>query len=175
MDEQNLADWVSRLDALTYYELFDVDASCDLETIQRAFVAFAASFHPDQHRGRVPHEREMVLAIFKRGTEAHRVLTDPVLRGEYDDFVRRGATRLPEASRPRLGSGGSIPPPAPTRLADKTRMPSAKPFVERAEQFFERGDAKQAKLQLAIAMNIDRGNPALEGFMAEIEKRMRAW
>ena len=39
----------------------------------------------------------------------------------------------------------------------------------RAEELFKKGDPKQAKIQLVLAIHMDQNNPALETFLKEIE------
>jgi curved DNA-binding protein CbpA len=166
MDWDNIQQWLAVLDSLSYYELLRVHPSAGADDLKGAFYAFATDFHPDAHAARPRHERDAISAIFKRGNEAYRVLANPVLRARYDEALAQGEVRpqtllsvAPEAERI------SQPPKA----NDRARHPNARPFVMRAEELFEKGDPKQAKIQLTLAMHLDRGNPALETFLKEIE------
>ena len=68
MDSTNFVD---------YYELLQVSANADDDTIQRVFRHLAKKYHPD-HRDAPDDER------FRRLVVAHRILTDPEARADYD-------------------------------------------------------------------------------------------
>ncbi len=168
MDWEFIAQWIEVLDSLSYYEIFRVEQNVGADDLKAAFYAFASDFHPDAHTGRPRQERDAIAHIFKRGNEAYRVLANPNLRGRYDDALAQGDVR-PQ----HLLSLGSAPTesmaPPPPKGADRMRNPSARPFVMRAEELFKKGDPKQAKIQLVLAIHMDRGNPALDGFLKEID------
>lgn len=166
-----LTAWTAALDELSYYALLGVGEDGSFDDVRSAFHRFAERFHPDAHTGRSEEERAMVGRIFRRGAEAHRVLTDPLLRARYDDALRHGNVRPEELVVERGDVGRSVAPPgAATRLLDQLRSPGARPFVARALELVKNGDPKQAKLQLVMAMHIDPRNPALEAYADELER-----
>lgn len=174
MDRDALAQWLAALDRVSYYELLSVPPSANYDELQEAFHRFADDFHPDAHLGRPADEREAIATIFKRGAEAYRVLSDLPSRASYDEGLARGVLRADPSSRSSSrtraasasGAGGG-------RLIDRVRTQAAKPFVVRAEELAKKGDAKQAKLQLVLAMHLDPGNEALERFAKELEDAAR--
>jgi curved DNA-binding protein CbpA len=179
MDAMAIRQWLAALDAISYYELFRVPKDATFDAVRVAFHAFAESFHPDVHGWRHPGEQAAIGYIFKRGTEAYRVLSDPLLRARYDEALANGILR-PESlivdlegpkGRP---SSGSLAPAGPQRLIDKVRAPGARPFVLRAEELLKKGDPKQAKIQLVMAMHMDAKNPALEAFGKELDEAIKA-
>jgi curved DNA-binding protein CbpA len=159
---------------VSYYDLFGIERQATHDELRTAFHAFAATFHPDVHRGRHPTEQEAIGRIYRRGTEAWRVLSDDALRARYDEALSKGILR-PENLIVEMDGGG--PPGAPggppsitpKRRVDQLRSPGARPFVLRAEELLKNGDPKQAKIQLVMAMHMDRGNPALEAFAKELD------
>ena len=166
MDWDVIQQWLAVLDSLSYYELLRTRNEAGADELKAAFYAFATDFHPDAHAGRPRHEREAIGVIFKRGNEAYRVLGNPALRARYDQALAQGDVR-PQGLL-------SLAPPAetapqPPKGQDRMRHPNARQFVMRAEELMEKGDPKQAKIQLTLAMHMDRGNPALETFLKEIE------
>ena len=166
MDWEVIAQWLEVLDTLSYYEIFRVEQTATADELKSAFYAFATDFHPDAHAGRPRRERDAIAVIFKRGNEAYRVLGHPGLRARYDEPLARGEVRPQQIL--------SMPPPVETVAAapkgpDRMRNPSARPFVMRAEELHRKGDAKQAKIQLVLAIHMDQNNPALESFLKEIE------
>jgi len=163
------------LDSISYYDLFRAPKAANHDELRAAFHVFADTFHPDAHRWRHPNEQEAIGRIYRRGTEAWRVLSDPSLRMRYDEALANGILRPenlivemegPRSLAPKSGVGG--------RLIDKIRSPGARPFVIRAEELFKKGDPKQAKIQLVMAMHMDRGNSALEAFGKELDAAVSA-
>jgi DnaJ-class molecular chaperone len=171
MDAQALAGWLAVLDKLSYYDLLGVHPKASHDDLRRAFHVFAESFHPDAHHARPPEEKKAVDTIFKRGAEAFRVLSEPHLRAQYDQALTlvadKGSARAAVAQT-RTVSNASIAP-APMRLIDSIKSPGARPFVLRAEELARKNDFKQAKLQLTMALHMERGNPRLEAFAKELD------
>lgn len=173
MDALAIRQWLAALDAISYYDLFRVTQAASHDELRAAFHQFAETFHPDVHRWRHPNEQAAIGIIYRRGTEAYRVLSEPTLRVRYDEALANGILR-PENlvvemdSPPRSLGGGSIAPAA--RLVDKLRAPGARPFVLRAEELAKKGDPKQAKIQLVMAMHMDKGNAALEAYAKELDE-----
>jgi curved DNA-binding protein CbpA len=166
MDWDVIQQWLEVLDSLSYYELLRTPKEATPDQLKASFYAFATDFHPDSHAGRPKHERDAIGHIFKRGNEAYRVLANPALRARYDQALAKGDVR-PQGLL-------SLAPPAetasqPPKANDRMRHPNARQFVLRAEELMEKGDPKQAKIQLTLAMHMDRNNPALETFLKEIE------
>lgn len=180
MDGDAIRQWLAALDSISYYELFRVEKSATHDAVRDAFHAFAESFHPDSHHWRHPTEQAAIGYIFRRGTEAYRVLSDQQLRFRYDEALANGILRpenlIVDADGPR---SHSMAPPNTAgglgnRLSDKVRNPNARPFVLRVEELAKKGDPQQAKLQLVMAMHMDRGNPALEAYAKELDEAIKA-
>lgn len=174
MDADALRGWVESLDAMSYYDIFRVPPGATADAIRDGFHAFAESFHPDAHLGRSPRERAAIAHVFKRGAEAYRVLSDPRLRARYDEALAGGILRPESIVVEADDARRSLAPAGPARLIDKVRAPGARPFVLRAEELLKKGDPKQAKLQLVMAMHMDAKNPALEAFARELDEAVKA-
>lgn len=84
-----------------YYEVLQISPNADAETIRRIYRAHAQRFHPDN---RETGDAEM----FRRISDAHDVLGDPVRRAAYDREHRQSHRREPIAPEP-----AKAPPPAP--------------------------------------------------------------
>jgi DnaJ-class molecular chaperone len=174
MDANAIKQWLVVLDQLTYYDLFRLTPRASYDELKYAFHSFCDTFHPDAHSTRPQWERDAIGKIFRRGTEAYRILSDPELRVRYDQALNGGMAQPQEiilgmqVDRP----SGSLAV-GPQRLIDKLRTPAARPFVLRAEELQKKGDPKQAKIQLVLAMHMDPGNPALETFQKELEEAIQ--
>lgn len=175
MDDDTLFAWMESLDALTYYELLQVDPTATHDDLKRAYHEFAETFHPDGHPGRAADERAALDAIFKRGTEAYSVLSEPTLRARYDAALAHATGEEPaprvHTVPPPAASRSSAPPPP--RLSDGVTSPSARAFVRRAEELVEKGDLKQAKLQMVMATHLDPENELLRDYLRQIEEQMK--
>jgi curved DNA-binding protein CbpA len=165
---EHLEEWVERLDWLTYYQLFGIDDRATEAEVQQAFHAFCDTFHPDRHRGLEPSLYAAVLTVFRRGAEAYGVLTDPALRARYDTELAQ--VRDARAPAPRITVSPSSRPPPPPTLEAAVRVPSARPFAQRAEELVREGDYRQAKLHLVLANHRDPENPALEEALRQLEE-----
>ncbi len=176
MDAVALRQWMAALDEISYYELFRVERTATYDELRAAFHEFAETFHPDAHRWRHPAEQDAIGKIYRRGTEAWRVLSDPALRARYDEALANGILR-PEDLVVEREPPPSLASPASTtggRLVDKIRSPGARPFVLRAEELLKKGDPKQAKIQLVMALHMEKGNSALEAFAKQIDEAIAA-
>jgi len=157
----------------------------EIDTKHRAAAAFRSilrgtprelwshTFHPDRHCARAEAEREGLYAIFKRGTEAHLVLSDAARRGQYDaQLAVRGVDPPPRVtfapvSRPPPGQSSGMP-----SIDDLVHSPGARPFARRADELLRRGDLRQAKLQLVMANHMDPDNEALAAALRDLEAKL---
>lgn len=83
---------MARIDELDYYRLLGVTRDSSQDEIQQAFHAFARRYHPDAHASDAARHARYV-AVFRRGTEAYRVLRSPALRKAYDEKLDQGQLR----------------------------------------------------------------------------------
>jgi DnaJ-class molecular chaperone len=173
MDAGVLDTWLSLLDQLSYYELFRVHPRASQDDLKNAFHAFAADWHPDSHMWRDRAERAKIDAIFKRGTEAYRVLGDPTLRAQYDVALTKGNKRPAELVAAATGAGPASLAPKSVRLIDQLKIAGSRAFVIKAQELEKKGDFRQAKLQLAIALNLEGNNAALEDYAKRLDEKSR--
>jgi curved DNA-binding protein CbpA len=162
-----LARWLVALESMDYYAVLGAPTNVDADALQARYHLFCSNFHPDAHRGRSDEDRAAVRAIYQRGNEAYRVLRDPTQRERYNVGLARGERRLTDLDVQADNRQASVSM-RPQRLEDTIRNPSAKAFARKAEEHLERGELKQAKLTVKMAMSMEPGNPALTAFAARV-------
>lgn len=153
------------LERLDYYTLLRVDRRASTGDIKAAFHRFALKFHPDRHHLEDAQRQSRAHAIYRRGAEGYRVLTDPERRAQYDATLQKGVMRLVETER-------EMPKPKPGELVIKSL--GARPFFQRALEAMKQQDWKTAKLNLSIACTHESDNPQLRAKLNEVEALLKA-
>jgi curved DNA-binding protein CbpA len=171
---------MSDLDQHDYYSLLGVETTATDAELRAAFRKFALRYHPDRFAGAPADKLERATAIYRRGSEAIEVLTDPRQRKAYDAGLAKGELRLtsepsakkadPKSSRSggvrKTGKNQKLPPPT-------IQSPSARAFYGKAVELAKNGDARGAWRALQSAIEHEPGNPILEAALAKIERAMR--
>jgi len=156
------------LDKVDYYTLLGVARDEGAARIRDGFHKFALRFHPDQHM-EDPDGQRRALRIFKRGSEAYRVLLDPVLRARYDDALGRGEVRLSaEAERQETVREAHV-----TDEAEEPLPAEVQPLFDQAASALARGDLKNAKAFLLLVAKRS-SQPKVKRLTKEILEAERA-
>ena len=168
MDEAAFDQWAAAigrafeaLDRSSYYQVMGVAPTDPQELIRKAFHRRATQLHPDRHRDTPEPVRGQAYALFKRMTEAYRVLLDPDLRRVYDAGLESGRLRLTdevEASRPKSAD-------------DAMRTPAGRRHFAAAKDALAKGDLQGAELNLSLALAHEGNLPLLETMMADVRSR----
>jgi curved DNA-binding protein CbpA len=155
------------LEALDYYTLLQVADDASTDQIRAGFHRFAAKYHPDRFSGAgaEPAKVERAAQIYRRGTEAYKVLTDPKRRKLYDAGLAEGRVRFDPSAVP---AGPVVVHKWPIQV----KSPMARPFAVKAEQLYKAGDWGNCKTNLKLALAKDKGNAQLEALLAEVDQRI---
>ena len=165
--EERIMEWASSIDRIDYLTLLGLATllePTDLE-VRDAWRAFALSFHPDRHRDAPDDVRAAATRVFQRGVEAYRVLQDPLLRRRYMRLYDEGQLRMSHDEVAQSGRDEG-------RLQDMVKSAGARPFAERADELIGRGDLKQARLQLQLALMREPTNVRLQERMQELQEQI---
>jgi DnaJ-class molecular chaperone len=108
-----------RIDEIDYYTLLGIAADASPDDVQRAFHAFARKYHPDSHRDD-PALYARYVAVYRRGTEAYRVLRGTQTRAAYDAGLKEGRLRFDGTPGPGRGSR-----PDPERISLRPELSDA--------------------------------------------------
>jgi curved DNA-binding protein CbpA len=153
-DEAILA-WARALDSVDYLTLLRLpQTEPTSDDVRVAWRQFALVFHPDGRRDAPDEVRVAATHVFQRGAEAYRILLDPTLRRRYMQLLAQGVLRMSpdevaDTNRPD------------ERVQDLVRSAVARPFAEKADELIARGDLKQARLQLQLAIMREPNNQKL--------------
>lgn len=154
-----------QLDELDYYALFALPSAASQEDVREAFHRFALLFHPDRYVDE-PERQAHALRVFKRGSEAYRVLSNQVLRARFDKARASGATRL---SADEMFAGAD----ASTGAVAEVPLPAvAQALYDKAVQALERGDLAGAKMHAMLA-RAKASAPKLDALDAKIAEASR--
>ena len=141
------------LEQYNYYELLNLTIDASPDQIRTSFHRMALSLHPDQFSQNPDTElKSVVYTIYKRITEAYRVLMDAKDRREYNAGLDAGTLRLLRTERKVTG---------PRNQALAITNPQAKRFFSMAEDAERRGDLKGAKMNFKFALDMAPDNPQI--------------
>jgi curved DNA-binding protein CbpA len=141
------------LDTLPYHVFLGVPPDAAGDTLRDAFHARAQTFHPDRFHGMEDDElRDRIYAVFKRITEAYRVLGNDQTRAEYESQRKAGAARLDPTRRPA----------AQKSPEDSVTEPRARKYYQMALAAEKAGDMKSARLNISLALQLQPESDVLK-------------
>lgn len=147
------------LEKLPYHVFLGVDEKASGDAVRAAFHDRAARFHPDLFYSSGDEAlRAKVYAVYKRMTEAYRVLSNPEQRARYEQQRARGGHRLDATERA----------PAAKRPEDTIADARAKKYYMMALDAERRGDAKGAKFNLQMAKQLEPDNAAIADKLSKL-------
>lgn len=73
-----------------YYDILGLDKTCDVDDLKSTYRKLAMRYHPDKNPDNAEYQEK-----FKEIAEAYGVLSDPVKRKEYDNFIASGGQHRP--------------------------------------------------------------------------------
>jgi curved DNA-binding protein CbpA len=128
-----------------------VERSADRAELEAAYLNAARLLHPDSsHAPELSDLRRELEAVFARVVEAHRVLSSPRARAEYE-----AGLILAGFVPPHEAEGEPPAPPAPVDLAAEAAR--AESLFAEAEAAVARGHSWEALLTLDSALQLARG------------------
>jgi DnaJ-class molecular chaperone len=150
------------LDRIDYYRLLGVPRDAPSDDVKMAYHRVAGIYHPDAHRQANEHVQKCLSSIFKRMSEAYRVLNDYGRRKRYDASLAQGGTaRMVETKREQAG------PRSPDAML---KTPAGKRCFLQALQQIKRNDFAGAKLNLQLALNYEgQGAQMVKDKIAEVD------
>jgi len=154
-------------EAPDYYRLLGIIRTANADQIRSAFHRFAREHHPDNFIGS-SEESERHTELYQHGSEAYRVLCDPMKRKIYDEGLAQGVVRYSEDRAQEIRR--TMRPPGGVAL----RSSKARVFFTRAHKAIKSEDWPQAKLNLQMAIQNEPGNDELKTKLEEVLERMKS-
>jgi DnaJ-class molecular chaperone len=154
-------------EVLDYYQLLGIVRTANADQIRSAFHRFARVHHPDRFVG-LPEESEQHTELYQHGSEAYRVLCDPMKRKIYDEGLVRGVLRYSE-DRAKEERRTMRPPGGVVLRSSKARV-----FFTRAHKAMKSDDWAQAKLNLQMAIQNEPDNEGLQAKLEEVLQQMKS-
>ena len=163
-----------RLELLDYYTLLGVEQEASSAELKSAFRKFARRYHPDRFAGGDPEKLGRATQIYRRGSEALQILTNPVSRRAYDRLLRLGKTRLSADDRDRAEAEERIAQATPRTVPDAPiRSPQALAYYQKAANAARGGKWREAWRLMKGAVEIEPENELLRTRLNQIESRLR--
>lgn len=72
------------MNQINYYEVLEIRENASHEVVRMAYKALALKYHPDKFNGDIKVATQKMQII----NEAYDVISNPVRRNEYDDYLR---------------------------------------------------------------------------------------
>jgi curved DNA-binding protein CbpA len=150
------------LDRASYYTVLGVDRTADEPTIRTAYYQLVARFHPDLYGADLldPLTRAKLVTLYSRLVEAYRVLSDGQRRSLYDKGVAAGKLRLTQEDE-RI--------PQQRNPETEIENPNAKRFFKMGKTALLAGDAKNAVMNLRLALSAEPKNDLIKAELARAE------
>ena len=146
------------LDKSPYHEILGVGLDASGDQLRTAFHERARAFHPDQFFGVAdPGFKSKVYAVYKRMTEAYRIMSDPDLRKRYEEQRKKGAVRYDatqEVAAPKRPQG-----------EPEFTVAGAKKYYQLAKDAERRGDKNGVRMNLKFAAQMEPGNEVLKALL----------
>jgi tetratricopeptide (TPR) repeat protein len=95
VSEEELERYLALAEKGNHYQLLGVTSDAGYQEIRKGFYVLARKFHPDRHMDR-PEWAKPLQQLMGAVTEAHKVLADETLRGNYDRKLTHRQTEAQE-------------------------------------------------------------------------------
>lgn len=157
---------VSRLiDELDYFQILKITPNCSAEELKSAYFKESREYHPDKYYTESPDIVKKVTTIFKRITEAYKILSDPDTRAIYTKSIS-GADRSKNL-RYIHGVQGGLP------KEDEGQTPMGRKYFQMGKVAFNNMDYKGAKINFQLAFKMEPNNQTFKDYLAKVEEKIK--
>lgn len=153
------------LDELDYFQILKIPQNASNEVLKSAYFRESRNYHPDKYYNESPDVMSKVTAIFKRITEAYKILSDTETRAMYTDGIN-GSNRAKSLRYVHGVLGG---PPKD----DEGQTPMGKKYYQMGKMAFNNMDYKGAKINLMLALKMEQNNETFKKMLADVEDYLK--
>ncbi len=157
---------ISRLiNELDYYQILKIPQNASSSDLKAAYFRESRNYHPDKYYNEPPEFNKKVTTIFKRITEAYKILCDPETRAIYTEGIN-GANR---AKNLRYIHGVQGGPPK----EDEGQTPMGRKYFQMGKMALNNMDYKGAKINFQLALKMEPKNESFQKRLAEAEEMLK--
>lgn len=150
------------IDELDYYQILKVPQTASPMELKAAYFRESREYHPDKYFNEPEEFKVKVTLVFKRITEAYKILSNQETRAEYTKELR-GPDR---ALNLRYVYG------AAQKKEDVGKTPLAKKYFEMGKLAFQNMDYKGAKINFQLALQLEPDNETFKGYAAQVKAKL---
>jgi curved DNA-binding protein CbpA len=154
------------IDDLDYYEILKVKPKAFTEEIKAAYFRQSRLFHPDKYYNEDPRLVAVISKIFKRITEAYKVLSDQEKRAAYTKSIAGTNRKAMLRYNPKLIEEGQKGP------EDEGQTVMGKKYYQLAKNALQNKDYKGAKMHLQLAAKMEPANQTFKDRLAECDEML---
>ncbi len=155
------------IDEMDYYQILRVKDNAFSQEIKNAFFRQSRQFHPDKFYNEDPKVQAMVTKIFKRISEAYKVLSDQEKRVAYTKLIKGPERNKFLRYNPRLIEE------AQKSKEDEGQTAMGKKYYQMAKMSMQNKDYNSAKINLQLAIKMEPGNQTFKRKLAEAEELIK--
>lgn len=153
------------IDELDYFQILKVKQDCTLQELKSAYFRESREYHPDKYYNEPPELSKKVTTIFKRITEAYKIINDPETREIYTKSIS-GSERSKNL-RFIHGVRGGGP------REDEGSTPMGRKYFQMAKLAFNNMDYKSAKINFQLAAQMEPNNETFKQYLTQVAEKLR--
>lgn len=170
MDQEFKAEVIAlnkALEEMDYFQVLKVSQRAFTEELKKSYFEQSRLFHPDKYYNEPPEIVEMISRVFKRLTEAYKVLSDPKKRAAYTKAINGPERKKYLRYDPKLFEQNK------SGAENEGLTPMGKKYYQLAKTAIGNMDFKSAKINLQLALNLEPDNQTFKAKLAEVEETLR--
>lgn len=159
----------ARLHTMDYYSLLGVASDASSAAIKDAYFARSMEYHPDRFLRLDDEElRTQIYDVFKRMSEAFKVLSSPEARSRYD-----GNLSGPERDANLRLAGRAPSETTPRDPAADAQTPAGRKYLHHALRAEAEGKLRSARMYLSMTLQYEPDNEAIQARLEALTRRLR--
>ncbi len=155
------------VDEMDYYQILKVKEKAFTEEIKNAYFKQSRIFHPDKYYNEEQALQNMVTKIFKRISEAYKVLSDQDKRAAYTRAING-----PDKKK-HLRYNKRLLEQSQKEAEDEGQTAMGKKYYQLAKTGIMNKDYNSAKINLQLAAKMEPNNQTFKKKLAEVDELIK--